>query len=414
MNPSEQAADLHNDPQQHDSHRRTLGQQQQWPSSEKVAGPAQNVKQHIISWRPESTNIRKWNVTSQPVRKDVRDGPTRAGATSHQPTRGRHVPPSGPSLPSNNESNQSPGTFGVDSPTDPVEGALSPSGVSHSRSQHEEGTISVSASTEVVSEGQSSSPMSLEFITKSDKPKSAEQERQDLRRIKRRAQQVATLRRKQARHSDQAGRSSEHAERSLSPSLASSTALSSLFNSSVNKTISPSPWDPFQTGKILLTPHMESVLMHYFTVILPAVEPMRPEHEEFSKWAVPLTNAKPAMTYALLSCMAYDMEQSAIVRFQSPQRSNLVAEYRIKAIQLVNECLADNENAIDPSTITAIHYLLWQEVLTVSIIVAFADRFYRFSLGTTISVLMAFKDCWSCEVVSMECNAKRLKVSWCR
>ena len=56
------------------------------------------------------------------------------------------------------------------------------------------------------------------------------------------------------------------------------------------------------------------------------------------------------------------MEQSAIVRFQSPQRSNLVAEYRLKAIQLVNECLADGEEALDASTITAIHYLLWQEV----------------------------------------------------
>jgi hypothetical protein len=125
--------------------------------------------------------------------------------------------------------------------------------------------------------------------------------------------------------------------------------------------------DPFDTGKIPMTLQMQSVFMWYFNVILPVVEPTQVERDDYSRWAVPLFGQEPALLFALLTCMAHDMEQSTVAGFGPPTRRNMTSErlqYKVKAIEALNESLADPEAAVKPSTLLAVHFLLWQEVCT--------------------------------------------------
>jgi hypothetical protein len=134
---------------------------------------------------------------------------------------------------------------------------------------------------------------------------------------------------------------------------------------SVRTYLDTSKADPFQTGLIPMNNQMHTVFMWYFNVILPVVEPMPSEREDYSRWAVPLLSTEPALMYALLACMAHDMEQATVVGFGPPTRRNMTSErlhYRVKAVQELNACLADPEAALKPSTLLAVHFLLWQEV----------------------------------------------------
>jgi len=105
--------------------------------------------------------------------------------------------------------------------------------------------------------------------------------------------------------------------------------------------------------------------MHYFTVLLPVIEPIQAEREEYNKWMVPLAIKEPALLYALIACMAHDIEQASTTGFGPNSRRNMTLErtmYRINAIRALNECLKEPESALKPSTLLAVHFLLWQEV----------------------------------------------------
>ena len=123
--------------------------------------------------------------------------------------------------------------------------------------------------------------------------------------------------------------------------------------------------DPFSTGNVTMTPQMEGVFMHYFNVIMPVVEPVPAEREEYHAWLVPMAMAEPALMYALTGCMAYDIEQASAVGFGPSRRTNMLTErlqYRVLAIQALNQRLADSKLALAPSTLIAVHFLLWQEI----------------------------------------------------
>jgi hypothetical protein len=122
--------------------------------------------------------------------------------------------------------------------------------------------------------------------------------------------------------------------------------------------------DPFHSSKISMTPQMEDVFIYYFCVIMPAVEPVQAEREEYNQWLVPLTVSEPALFFALVGCMAYDIEQASVTGFGTTSRKNMATErvrYKIRAIQALNKCLADPKTAAKPSTLIAVHFLLWQE-----------------------------------------------------
>lgn len=210
----------------------------------------------------------------------------------------------------------------------------------------------------------------------------------DHREINRRAQQNAFMKRRQARHKEpprkirsnvtvQSGGATPLSEPTPEPMYSPQPWPQS---ASLTTTISPSQdyqapsirtyldslrIDPFQSGKVQMIPQMESTFMYYFTTIMPAVEPVQSEREEYNSWLVPLTATEPALMYALVGCMAYDIEQVSVVGFGPNSRRNLTQErvhYRIKAIQALNEALADPKKAESPSTLIAVHFLLWQEV----------------------------------------------------
>ncbi len=213
----------------------------------------------------------------------------------------------------------------------------------------------------------------------------------DKREINRRAQKNAFIKRKQARQ-DEAVRKAEAApfrlfgdlrhpepqHGSQTPSQepegverpSGTTAVGSLHYyhaPSVTTYLDTGRVDPFDTGKIPMTPQMQSVFMWYFNVILPVVEPTQVERDDYSRWAVPLFGQKPALLYALLTCMAHDIEQSTVAGFGPPTRRNMTSErlqYKVKAIEALNESLADPTAAAEPSTLLAVHFLLWQEVGT--------------------------------------------------
>lgn len=123
--------------------------------------------------------------------------------------------------------------------------------------------------------------------------------------------------------------------------------------------------DPFSTSKVDMTPQMDTVFMYYFTTIMPVVEPVQAEREEYHQWLVPMAMTEPALMYAIVGCMAYDIEQASAVGFGPPSRRNMTTQrvsYRIRAIQALNERLSDSDRAIEPSTLMAVHFLLWQEI----------------------------------------------------
>lgn len=134
---------------------------------------------------------------------------------------------------------------------------------------------------------------------------------------------------------------------------------------SIRSYLDSSRVDPLRSGKVNMSPQMESVFMYYFTVIMPAVEPVLAEREGYNKWLVPLSLEEPALLYSLIGCMAYDIEQASVTGFGPSSRRNMLTErvqYRISAIQALNECLADPKTARKPSTLMAAHFLLWQDV----------------------------------------------------
>ncbi|KAJ9634442.1 hypothetical protein H2204_006267 [Knufia peltigerae] len=218
----------------------------------------------------------------------------------------------------------------------------------------------------------------------------------DHREINRRAQQNAFMKRRQARQREPSSSRKVRTPSSMTVLPGALTPLSestpgSMMNSprassswpqsaSLTTTISPSQdyeapsirtyldslrIDPFQSGKFQMVPQMENIFMYYFTTIMPAVEPVQSEREEYNSWLVPLTASEPALMYALIGCMAYDIEQVSVVGFGPNSRRNLTQErvhYRIKAIQALNEALADPKKAASPSTLIAVHFLLWQEI----------------------------------------------------
>lgn len=366
----------------------------------------QNVKQQIFSWRLESSNIRKWNVTSpSQLQAQNPDQPpptnTEPGINSEPTTQTQFLPQPKDSHIEEHDPNQS-SSLPTGSST-PIKGQ-SPANILR-RSDHfaENTTIPSLPLLETAERSSPDSRMSLVYITNPDIPKNVIEERLDRRRSKHRATQTHLINRNQPRqkrslvdprttlprltidsfYSDQRSLDSTNREYhlSLGPRLINTIdPLLAHGTPSVNRSLGSSTWDPFHTGTITLTPHMESVLMHYFTTILTTVEPMQAESEDFKSWAIPLTNTRPAMLYSLIASMAHDMEQSSLAVLRSPQRTNVVAEYRMKAIHFINECLADDEMAKDPSTLTAIHYLLWQEVRLISSSSPFSLTFFNADL----------------------------------
>ena len=134
---------------------------------------------------------------------------------------------------------------------------------------------------------------------------------------------------------------------------------------SVRSYLDSSQADPFSTGTVPMTAEMQSVFMWYFNVILPVVEPTQSEREDYSRWAVPLLSTEPALLYSLLTCMAHDIEQATVVGFGPSSRRNMTEQrlqYRVRAIKELNVALANSEAAVKPSTLLAVHFLLWQEV----------------------------------------------------
>ncbi|KIW59767.1 hypothetical protein PV05_00034 [Exophiala xenobiotica] len=232
-----------------------------------------------------------------------------------------------------------------------------------------------------------SPPMNLLWIPHSGSA-TTEETKPDHREINRRAQQNAFMKRKLARQqefprkklvpptrvsADLVRREADTPEPVVGiQRWPQSTSLTSTINPSqdyhapsVRIYLDSLKLNPFRSGKVSMTPEMENIIMYYFTVIMPAVEPVQAEREDYNSWLVPLTASEPALLYALIGCMAYDMEQVSVVGFGPNSRLNLTQErvhYRIKAIQALNEALADPKTAAKPSTLVAVHFLLWQEI----------------------------------------------------
>ncbi len=282
-----------------------------------------------------------------------------------------------------------------------------------------------------------SPPMNLLWIPHSGSA-TTEETKPDHREINRRAQQNAFMKRKLARQqefprkklvpptrvsADLVRREADTPEPVVGiQRWPQSTSLTSTINPSqdyhapsVRIYLDSLKLNPFRSGKVSMTPEMENIIMYYFTVIMPAVEPVQAEREDYNSWLVPLTASEPALLYALIGCMAYDMEQVSVVGFGPNSRLNLTQErvhYRIKAIQALNEALADPKTAAKPSTLVAVHFLLWQEVrLSPSWdwgyeIYHFLTCGTRFLLVTNASISMAFRGSSSSEEGSTACSAR--------
>lgn len=426
--PSQEAEHAHSDSEHGPPSGRTLAEpdtgptprgEKKWSRRDAVS---QSMKQQVFHWRPSLSNIRKWNVISQTqARKTNYPSPTNVGAF------GEHAA----------QANSPPTLQGLHATGHGAE----PSSDFESRRQQDQRVVSTSHSAGAADKNTSEDPMSLRFITDADRPESVQEETQDLRQVKRGARQINTINRRARQRASRVGPRStlprpshdsfvskrdgsslQVFEKQLRPEVSSTTMIGPTLGygaASVGTSLGHSLWDPFHTGKVSITPHMERVLSHYFTVILPAVEPMRAESEEFKSWAIPLINAKPAMLYAILGSLGQDMEESSLPALRSPLRSNIVAEYRLRALQIINECLADTQMAMDPSTLTAIHYLLWQEARVHYMAMlkiwssVLTELSYRYSLAMRTFSWMAFKDCYSSEGDFMGCNGKPWKALWC-
>lgn len=263
--------------------------------------------------------------------------------------------------------------------------------------------------------------MNLLFITHSGV--SEPQDKVDKREIARRAQQNASIRRKHARqlealrkpkptrlfgdfrHRDevtakdttttkQLPAAAPDADDEWQPSTSVATGVDATTDDraiSVRTYLDTSNADPFHTGVVPMSQEMHSVFMWYFNVILPVVEPMPSEREDYSRWAVPLISTEPALLYSLLACMAHDMEQATVVGFGPPTRRSMTAErlhYRIRAVQELNAALADAKAALKPSTLLAVHFLLWQEVMSASSCrhLSMLTLSLRYSWATIVSI----------------------------
>jgi hypothetical protein len=226
-------------------------------------------------------------------------------------------------------------------------------------------------------------PMSLLFIVRSGS--STNKTEEDRRQINRRAQQNAHVKRQQARqrrlhttasrlvvpeasYEREQGTEPETGKTSWPQAVSLTTTIGPSDDyraPSVRTYLDTRKLDPFSSGRAPMTPQMESIFMHYMTVLLPVIEPIQSERDEFHRWLVPLTVTEPALLYSLSACFAYDMEMGSVYGFGPTARKNMTQErvlYRIRAIQALNECLADPEGAQKPSTLLAVHYLLWHEI----------------------------------------------------
>jgi hypothetical protein len=133
----------------------------------------------------------------------------------------------------------------------------------------------------------------------------------------------------------------------------------------MNLLLEPHRLDPFHTTSVFVTPQMEPIFMYYFKTIMPVVEPVLGERNLYQQWLFPFTMAEPALFYAILACMAHDIEQASGPGFGFPTRRTLYAEYsqyKLRATRALNERLADPRKAADSSTLMAVHFLLWEEV----------------------------------------------------
>ncbi|KIW11830.1 hypothetical protein PV08_09103 [Exophiala spinifera] len=133
----------------------------------------------------------------------------------------------------------------------------------------------------------------------------------------------------------------------------------------MNLSLEPHRLDPFQTTSVCLTPQMEPIFMYYFNTIMPVVEPVLGERNEYQQWLFPFAMSEPALLYAILSCMAHDIEQASGPGFGFPTRRSLYTErsqYKLRATRSLNECLADPIRAVKSSTLMAVHFLLWDEI----------------------------------------------------
>lgn len=176
--------------------------------------------------------------------------------------------------------------------------------------------------------------------------------------------------------------------------------------------------DPFSTRHNHITPQMQSIYMYYFNDIMPTVEPIAAEREEYHSWLVPLTLSEPALLYALVGCMAYDIEESSSNGFGPAKQRNMLSvrtQYKIEAIRALNRCLVNPDTALLPSTLVTVHFLLWQEVSicptsTEQVLTLSAPRYSRMRTACT---LMASNASWSFEAASMAYSGRLSKPSWC-
>lgn len=184
--------------------------------------------------------------------------------------------------------------------------------------------------------------------------------------------------------------------------------------------INPQRLDPFQSTVIPLTAEMEPVFMYYLNTIMPVVEPAPVERAEYQQWIVPLAMSDTALLYALLRCMALDIEQATVTNLGSSSRKFVYPDqfqYKTLATRALNESLANPIQAAKPSTMMAVHFWLWQEVratnhIRVSVnLISALDRYFQ---ARNVYKWMMFRSCSISAVDSQECSARLLKPSWCR
>jgi hypothetical protein len=125
--------------------------------------------------------------------------------------------------------------------------------------------------------------------------------------------------------------------------------------------------DPFSTSQLTITLTLAPIYNRYFKNFMPTFEPLHQEREEYNSWLVPLTLKEPALLYALLACMVFDVEEvsSATCNFGPDGTRSMLSQrvqYHVQAIQALNRSLSDPASALEASTLLAVHFLSWQEV----------------------------------------------------
>lgn len=227
--------------------------------------------------------------------------------------------------------------------------------------------------------------MDLLFIIKSTASTTQSATVKEKRDIKRHAQANASIKRKQERQRklQPAGgrlfkpftRPDEHhalpqlRQQALSLKTAftgtSESLLSSQMIPNVRSYLDSAKIDPFNNSTTPMTPHMERVLNHYLSVLLPVIEPTMSERDDYTRWMLPLAAREPVLLYSLIFCMSRDLDLAFDDGFGRSRRQALTlesAKYKTNAFTALQECLNSTETALRPSTILAVHFLLWQEV----------------------------------------------------